>query len=194
MGMVTEMHLREEEPGKERFNYKGMHRYLITLLPRHKEVSLCRRESTLVTLEALRESAQEHEFDVIAYCFLPERLVMVVRGKTEASDMKNFLSGFRGREKSAVAPAASMFARRYQERVLRKTEETRVVADEVFHMPVKAGLAARPSAYEFQGSFVYPSVEKPEKSRKDYRKGGGSSRRSLGKTARRPPHPRRPRP
>ena len=94
---------------------------------------------------------------------LRERLVMVVRGKTEASDMKNFLSGFRGREKSAVAPAASMFARRYQERVLRKTEETRVVADEVFHMPVKAGLAARPSAYEFQGSFVYPSVEKPEK-------------------------------
>jgi hypothetical protein len=187
MGMVTEMHLREEAPEKERFNYKGMHRYLITLLPRHKAVSLCRRESTLVTLGALRESAQEHEFDVIAYCFLPERLVMVVRGKTEASDMKNFLSGFRGREKSAVAPAASMFARRYQERVLRKTEETRVVADEVFHMPVKAG----PSAYEFQGSFVYPSVEKPEKPRKDFRKRGESPRRSFGKTARRPRHPRR---
>ncbi len=163
MGMVTEMHLPGGggEPGT-RFNYRGMHRYLITLLPHPSTVSIAERETVLPTLDVLRDSCHKYGFEVYAYCFLPLRLVLLVRGKEETADMKAFLSAFRAGSESAFGTRTGkrLWSKRYQERVLRKTEFTRVIAEEIFQLPVKAGLAAVTGAYTFQGSFVIagPSV------------------------------------
>jgi REP element-mobilizing transposase RayT len=160
MAMVTEMRLRGEEEGGERFNYRGLHRYLITLLAAGSESSLTARENVLKILAALRQACAAHQFELYAYCFLPEKLVMLVRGKSEDSDMKKFIADCRSLSSDAVRTARGLplWARKYQERVLRKTEITRAVAEGVFLLPVSAGLAPSPSAYEFQGSFVLPSV------------------------------------
>ena len=56
MGMVTEMHLPGGggEPGT-RFNYRGMHRYLITLLGHPSCGTIADRETVIPTLDVLRE-------------------------------------------------------------------------------------------------------------------------------------------
>jgi hypothetical protein len=164
MGMVTEMHLGgEPQEPKERFNYKGMHRYLITLLPARKGIKLAEKETVAAVLPVLRESCREHEFEAYAYTFLPDRLVMIIRGKSIDADMKKFIAKFRAGSTAALdpRPGVRVWARTYRERVLRKTENTRTMADELFRLAVKGGLAVRPSAYEFQGSFVLGSVEPP---------------------------------
>ncbi|MEW6509607.1 MAG: hypothetical protein AB1428_01470 [Bacteroidota bacterium] len=161
MAIVTEMHLPGGEPKGERFNYRGMHRYLVTLLTGRAGESLAERGKVLRILETLRTSCRDCQFETYAYCFLPDRLVLIVRGRSDESDLKKFLAEFRAGSSSAVAAESGphLWTRKYQERVLRKTERSREVAAEVFRLPVKAGLAATPGAYEFQGSFVLPSIE-----------------------------------
>ena len=164
MGMVTEMRLPGGggEPGT-RFNYRGMHRYLITLLPHPSCRSMTERETVIPTLGALRDSCHAHGFEAYAYCFLPDRMVLLIRGKEETADMKMFLSAFRAGSESAFAARTGkrLWSKKYQERVLRKTEVTRAIAEEIFALPVKAGLAPAKEAYPFQGSFVLAGVPPP---------------------------------
>jgi putative transposase len=164
MGMVTEMHLPGGggEPGT-RFNYRGMHRYLITLLGHPSCGTIADRETVIPTLDILRESCLAHRFDVYAYCFLPDRLALLVRGKEESADMKLFLAAFRTASGSAFSERTGrhLWSKKYQERVLRKTEVTRAIAEQIFRLPVKAGLASAADRYAFQGSFVLAGVPPP---------------------------------
>ena len=187
MGMVTEMHLPGGggEPGT-RFNYRGMHRYLITLLGHPSCGTMADRETVIPTLDILRESCRAHGFDVYAYCFLPDRLALLVRGKEESADMKLFLTAFRAGSGSSfkLRTGKHLWSKKYQERVLRKTEVTRSIAEEIFRLPVKAGLASATDRYAFQGSFVLAGVpptpakrnfsgpRSGKKIRKNFRKSG----------------------
>ena len=156
MAMTTEMHLRETAESRYRFDYKGMHRYLITL-PSFKSHSVFTgREIVMKVLDLLRESTWQHHFDVYAYCFLPDRFVAIIRGKTEYSDMKAFLSSFRATSSAAFESVLGhpLWKRTYLERVLRKQEDSDKIAAEVYALPVKEGLIAADGDYPFRGSFV----------------------------------------
>ncbi len=160
MATTSEMHLGRGGGGEGyRFDYKGMHRYYIAL-PTFKSRPLF-TDKVLVraVLNALRDACLEYHFDIYAYCFMPDRLVMIARGKTDESNMKTFLSAFRTASASLGAPSVphSLWKRKYLERVLRKTENTADAAKEILTLPVKAGLAPNAASYEFQGSFVRTS-------------------------------------
>jgi len=166
MAMVSEMRIPgSDAPAKERFNYRGMHRYLITLLPHPASGPLAEERTVRPTLDALRSACRAHAFEVYAYCFLADRLVLLVRGREETSDMKPFLSDFRAASSALHEQRTGkrLWSKRYTERVLRKTEVTRAVAEEIFRLPVRAGLAASPGAYAWQGSFVLAGVPPPGK-------------------------------
>ncbi|HTY01389.1 MAG TPA: hypothetical protein VMG09_15305 [Bacteroidota bacterium] len=151
----------ERHEPAHRFDYKGQHRYIVTL-PTHKGKTLFTDgDRVFGILGILRQQAAAHRFDVYAYCFLPDRLLLIIRGREETSDMKEFLAGFRGGSNDIVTrldqhPA---WSRKYIERVLRKGEESRDIARQLLLAPVKEGLAKSPSEYPYLGSFVVP-VEK----------------------------------
>lgn len=159
MATTNEMHLpssAEQSGQTHRFNYLGTHRYLITL-PAFKPASLFKeRETVLAVLDALRETSRNNHFDVYAYSFLPDTLTLIVRGKEETSDMKKFLAEFRHASSERMEPRLGhpLWKKKYMERVLRRKEDTRAVAREIFQAPVRAGLAPTAEQYEFQGSFV----------------------------------------
>ncbi|MBM2846211.1 MAG: hypothetical protein HW407_1523 [Bacteroidetes bacterium] len=157
MAVTTEMNLAAgKDAESHRFNYKGMHRYLITLHTFKSRKVFTEGAPVLKALGILQEVCWKHRFDTYAYCFLPDRLVLIVRGKTEFSDMKAFLSAFR--QASSMALEAELghplWKRIYTERVLRKKEESAEKASEVFSLPVQAGLVTIPSEYPYLGSFV----------------------------------------
>jgi hypothetical protein len=153
MATTDVMRLRSAgEVPKARFDYRGKHRYLITLDPAPGRTEFADKPSILKVLSVLREQSWEHKFDVIAYSFAPERLVMLVRGRDDASYMKGFLAAFRAA--ADVALGSPLWKRTYRERVLRKKEDLRDIVRDIFMAPVRDGRAAHPAAYEFQGSFV----------------------------------------
>ena len=139
-----------------RFDYKGMHRYLVTFTT-YRSVSVFTEKSVVLRLlDLLRESCWKHHFDVYAYCCLPDRLVMIVRGKTEHADMKAFIAAFRSHSSGLFQESLGhpLWKRTYTERVLRKREDSKVLASEVFQLPVQAGLVSRAEDFAFRGSFV----------------------------------------
>ncbi len=150
---------RHEAP--HRFDYKGQHRYLITLPTHLGKPLFAASDRVFGILGALREEAALHMFDVYAYCFLPARLLLLVRGRDITSDMKVFLSAFRVRTngQSQQELGQPVWSKKYIERVLRKGEESRDIAKQIFLAPVKEGLVAVATAYPYLGSFVVP-VEK----------------------------------
>jgi hypothetical protein len=155
MAMVTEMRI----PGgdrRERFNYKGMHRYLMTFIPAHREPPVAERETVIRLLAALREACRAQRFDVYAYAFLPDRLALIIRGKTDDADMRAWVAAFRAASDTNLGELrpVPVWSRRYTERVLRKTEDSQLAAAALYRLAVTAGLASSPDAYPFQGSFA----------------------------------------
>jgi REP element-mobilizing transposase RayT len=112
----------------------------------------------LKLLGLLRDGCWKAKFEILAYCVVPDRLILVARGETPESDMREFLRGFRAAATEAFEPGGAhpFWKRKYQERVLRKGELTRTVAQEIFREPVKAGLAKRMEDYPYLGSFSFP--------------------------------------
>jgi REP element-mobilizing transposase RayT len=154
-----------------------MHRYLITLHAFKARKVFTEGPRVLKVLGILQEVCWKHRFDTYAYCFLPDRLVLIVRGKTEFSDMKAFLSAFRQASNTALEAELDhpLWKRIYTERVLRKKEESAERAAEVFSLPVQAGLVTVPSDYPYLGSFVKVATSPSGRGK---RKGRRPARRS----------------
>jgi hypothetical protein len=172
MGIPTMIRLKSlEEPAGERFDYTGKHRYLLTLPVLGTRPVFAEAARTVVVLDKLREACWRHHFDVYAYCFLPLRLVLIVRGREDFSRLKEFLRFFRQQSNEHLAEELGrpLWSRKYLERVLRKTELSIDAARGVFLLPVKEGLAPTPAKYPLQGSFVeemkkfFPPPRRPER-------------------------------
>ncbi len=153
-----------EPPDRYRFDYKGMHRYLITLPVYSSKKIFTEQHIVVSVLNCLRDSAMKNHFDVYAYCLLPDQLVMIVRGKDEHADMKAFLAEFRSLSTDALKTELGhpVWKKKYLERVLRKKEDTKLIAGALFRMPVKAGLSKTAEEYPFQGSFVVIPARRQE--------------------------------
>jgi len=151
------MRLRSAADGKRTgFDYTGTHRYIITLTTYRSRPVFVQKGVVVAILDLLRETARLGQFDVFAYCFVPDRLIVVVHGKTATSNMKEFLVAFRQRASASVAADLGhpLWKKTFLERVLRRGEESRNVARELFRLPVTLGLATSPAAYPYLGSFT----------------------------------------
>jgi hypothetical protein len=143
----------------ERFNYTGMHRYILTLPVRNNAPVFNGQEITVQVLDSLRESCWHNHFDLFAYCFFPGRLMLIVRGREETSNLKAFLREFRAVSNTRLEPRLGhpLWAKKFLERVLRRNEDSLEVAQGFFRLVVKEGLAASEREYPLLGSFVLPT-------------------------------------
>ena len=161
-----------EPPDRYRFDYKGMHRYTVTLPVFGSKKVFTEQHNVVAVLNCLRDVSIRHKFDIYAYCFLPDQLLMIVRGKSDDANLKVFLADFRAESSAVLAPdiGHQLWKKKYLERVLRKSEDTRRIAEQLYRLPVKAGLAKNESDYPFQGSFVLVSPTARPQARPDFKK------------------------
>ncbi|HVH25901.1 MAG TPA: hypothetical protein VM818_04040 [Vicinamibacterales bacterium] len=114
-----------------------------------------------LVLSQIRRSAVEEQFAVLAYCFMPDHLHLVVEGKAHDSDCRQF--SIRSRQYSAFYYLRQfgepLWQPRALEHVLRDREQAFKAARYILENPVRAGLAAAVADYPFLGSLVYPLSE-----------------------------------
>ena len=98
---------------------------------------------------------------MIAYCFMPDHLHLLVEGLAENSDCKRFIA--RLKQYSGFYYKRQFGTRLWQrygfERVVRDSEHTFVIARYILENPVRAGLVAAIEENPFVGSFVYTLPE-----------------------------------
>jgi putative transposase len=108
-------------------------------------------------MNEISRAAASRGFAVIAYCFMPDHLHLLIEATSESSDLVAFAdeakqrTAYRYRRRQSQA----LWQKGYYERVLRDDEATLAVARYILANPVRAGLVQEPRDYPFSGSLVF---------------------------------------
>jgi putative transposase len=143
------------------FSYLGFYRYSLRFCTdNRRELFTSQSAVDFVRSHILRIAADER-FAVIAYCFMPDHLHLLIEGLSEDSDCKRFIarvkqySGFHYQQQFGTR----LWQRYGFERGVRDSEQTFAVARYILENPVRAGLVATIEEYPFAGSLVYTTPE-----------------------------------
>ena len=100
---------------------------------------------------------REQKFSVIAYCFMPDHLHLLIEGTSDDSDGRRFIKAFKQYSGYYYSQKRheTLWQRYGFEHVLRDDETTVEVVKYILANPVRAGLAATVEEYPFVGSLVY---------------------------------------
>ena len=139
------------------FDYIGFYAYFLTYCTdrRHRAFVHADRVA-LVRTQILRASTEEG-FALVAYCYMPDHVHLLVAGTREDSNCRAFitrskqLSGFYYQK----AFAQRLWQRYLYERVLRADENLLCVARYILENPVRARLCTSVHDYPFTGSDRY---------------------------------------
>jgi putative transposase len=139
------------------FAYTRPYRYALRFCTDGRRVVFTSKATVDLVWQQIARAARETRFAVVAYCFMPDHLHLLVEGERGTSDCKRFIA--RSKQYSGYYFAQRYGMRLWQrygfERVLREDEPTSVVARYTLENPVRAGLSARVSEYPFVGSLAY---------------------------------------
>ena len=154
--------MRTGNPGHlASFDYLGLHRYSLTFCTDRRQPFFTTQATVDLVLEQIVRAASEHEFAVIAYCFMPDHLHLLIEGTSDTSDCEKFIA--RVKQDSGYYYARVHQSRLWQrygfEHVLRDDELTLIVAKYILENPVRAGLVSRVEDYPFLGSMVCSLVD-----------------------------------
>ena len=102
----------------------------------------------------LLETAPRWAVEVIAYCFMPDHLHVLVEGTSEQANSREFADAFRQVSGFHLRPRLRrrLWQEGYFDHVLRTEDDTRAVVKYIVLNPVRAGLCEDPSAYPLLGS------------------------------------------
>jgi REP-associated tyrosine transposase len=156
------------------FDYTGPYRYFLTFCTESRQRLFVTLEPVDLVLVQIERSAAEERFAVIAYCFMPDHLHLLIEGRAESSDCRRFIN--RSKQFSGYHYAKAFGHRLWQrygfERVLRDDEATLSVARYILENPLRSRLVRRVEDYPFVGSRVYSVSQILEAISMDIRRSG----------------------
>jgi putative transposase len=136
----------------------GPLRYFLTFVTHRRQHHFTKDGAvTLVWLQLLRAARQEG-VEILAFCFMPDHVHLVVVATYDAYDFLAFI-------RRAKQLSGYYYSRRFNQRlcqpdsyehVLRDNEATEAVIRYVIENPLKAGLVERLEDYPTFGSMIYP--------------------------------------
>jgi|SRR6266850_92408 len=140
------------------FGYLGLHRYSLTFCAHGRLPIFTAGPVVDLVLAQISRAADENRFDVIAYCFMPDHLHLLIEGRSDSSDCKQFIA--RAKQYSGFyyskAHRQKLWQRYSFEHVLRDDQKSVVVGRYILQNPVRAGLVRRIDEYPYVGSLVWP--------------------------------------
>ena len=143
------------------FDYVGEHRYFLTFCTEgRRRVFTSKSAVDLVSTQISRAAADER-VSVIAFCYMPDHVHLLVAGQHPASHALRFIT--RAKQLSGFHYQKAFHQRLWQrygyERVMRADEDTFTVARYILENPVRAGLVRHIQEYPFAGSDVFTLEE-----------------------------------
>ncbi len=143
------------------FSYLGPHRYSLTYCTHDRRRTFVSERVVALARSQIHRAALETAFAVIAYCFIPDHLHLLIEGTTETADCRKFVT--HSKRYAAHCHHQQFGGRLWQrysyDRVLRSTEATFAVARYILENPIRAGIVTCVEDYPFLGSLVYSLPE-----------------------------------
>jgi putative transposase len=139
------------------FDYLGLHQYFLTFCTYERRQLFLESDPVVAVRTQIQRAASDHRFAVIAYCYMPDHLHLLVEGQADDSDCRKFIS--RAKQYSGFRFKAAFDQRLWQrygyEHILRSNEASISVVRYILENPIRARLVNRIDEYPFSGSSVY---------------------------------------
>ena len=142
--------------------YVGLKRYFLTFCTAGRHPWFVKDDVVHMVLEQLLQSAARFDVEVVAYCFMPDHLHLLLEGTTVSADARAFVHQAKQRSGYAFCrthPDRKLWQPSYYDRVLHDDDVTLSVAKYTLENPVRARLVESPLEYPFIGSIKYPVQE-----------------------------------
>jgi putative transposase len=133
------------------FDYLGEHRYSLTFCTHNRNRLFTTTERVDLTYGQILRGAREQSGAIVAACFMPDHLHLLIEMESDSSNCLEFISrakqfsGFHFKQKFG----GRLWQRYGYERVLRDEEQTLVVARYIVENPVRTNLATTAWDYPF---------------------------------------------
>lgn len=141
------------------FPYVGFYRYSLRFSTYGRRRLFLSSDNVGPALAQIQRTAAGEQFAVLAYCFMPDHVHLVVEGGHESSDLRRFVKVSKQRIAYVFRTqlgTATTWQEGYYERVLRSDEATEVVTQYVLENPVRARLVSRAEEYPYSGALFWP--------------------------------------
>ena len=139
------------------FSYTGLHQYSLTFCTESRAAIFTNADTVTLVLTQIQRAAIEESIAIVAYCFMPDHLHLIIEGTAAHSGLKDFIH--RAKQYSAFYYKRQVGSRLWQrygyEHVIRDRERLGALVRYVLENPVRAGLVKEPRDYAFLGSSVY---------------------------------------
>ena len=137
-------------------SYLGPRRYFLTICCASHQPLLNDRDLLDDTREQFLRAAKKTHFEILAYCFLPDHVHLLVDGTAADSDLRRFvhrakqLSGFQYRRRRT----GKLWQRSYYDRVIRPHECVGDIARYIIENPRREGIVESASDYAYAASAI----------------------------------------
>lgn len=157
---LPESNYRSSRPRMSDFDYIGAYRYHIMISTFADQPFFAGNWDHQFFVSILKDVCDKQGFTVIVYCFMPNHLHLLLESG-ETSNLKEMMRIFKQITSFHYKKATGnkLWQSSYIDRVLRKEEDTIVVARYIVANPVKARIVANAIDYPFIGSFKYSKEE-----------------------------------
>ena len=136
------------------FTYVGLARYFLTTCTYQRRPTFRDHDIATQTIEQFRTTSRVEEFELLAYCVMPDHAHLLVEGLTQRSDFRRFAKMVKQRSGAAYALTSDkpLWQKGYYEHVLREEEDAKEIAKYIIANPVRAALVDSPDRYPYSGS------------------------------------------
>ena len=138
-------------------SYVGLQRYAVTFCTAFRKPIFDNHTVGKDTASQFLQAARDLQFDLVAYCLMPDHVHLLASSQSEAGDLIPFvkhlkqITGYRYRQSTGQ----KLWQPGYHDRILRDEEATLTVARYILENPVRAGLAKALGEWPLAGSSVY---------------------------------------
>ena len=143
------------------FPYVGFHRYSLTFCTFRRRPLFVEPALVDVVWSQILLASADFNFMVLAYCFMPDHLHLLVEATEVSAELPAFVkrakqrSGYHGQR----VAGNRIWQVGYFERVLREADDGKEVAAYIVANPLRAGLVEAPENYPFMGSGTYTRAQ-----------------------------------
>jgi len=142
-------------------DYRGYRAYSLTICTYNRTRPFTDSAIVHQTLLQFLRTAVDARCEVIAYCFMPDHVHVVLIAHAEDSDLARYVRVAKQRSGYAYTRATGqrLWQTSYFDRTIRRIEELPALVGYIIRNPLRAGLAEGPIEYPYWGSQRYSREE-----------------------------------
>jgi REP element-mobilizing transposase RayT len=137
-------------------DYRGFARFFITTCCAGHEPLLTSPSVCHWLIDLLRAETSAASFLVMAYCFMPDHLHLLLESGTSSCNLIRFIKFFKQKSGYSYQQKTNhkLWQRHFYDHILREPHSPASVAWYIWLNPVRAGLCATAQEYPYSGSFT----------------------------------------